>query len=148
MHQSSTRDLDGDFSGEHLMLMGWERQDFLEGFIQWTVSAFPLVIPKFHHPVHPWLGLAGSLSCWTEPGLGDFPSDTDIPGKEGAAGTYMQHWESGARMEISSWECRPNLGEKQSSEPALSFPRLPELLPCLTLWRCPGAAGSHRPQTW
>lgn len=23
---------------------------------------------------------------------------------------YLQHWESGERMEISSWECRPNLG--------------------------------------
>lgn len=23
---------------------------------------------------------------------------------------YLQHWESGDRMESSSWECRPNLG--------------------------------------
>lgn len=24
--------------------------------------------------------------------------------------THMQHWERGARMDSSSWECRPNLG--------------------------------------
>lgn len=23
---------------------------------------------------------------------------------------HLQHWERGERMEISSWECRPNLG--------------------------------------
>lgn len=27
---------------------------------------------------------------------------------------YLQHWVSGARMESSSWECRPNLGEEMA----------------------------------
>ena len=53
-------------------------------------------------------------------------------GREDEAGTYMQHWESGARMEVSSWECRPNL-EEISREcralvPAHHLPHLPDIL--------------------
>lgn len=42
---------------------------------------------------------------------------------------YLQHWESGERMEISSWECRPNLGGGagfhggQAATSASSLPR-------------------------
>lgn len=34
---------------------------------------------------------------------------SSVSGQEDGAGTYTQHCDSGARMEGSSWEWRPNL---------------------------------------
>lgn len=41
---------------------------------------------------------------------------------------YLQHWESGDRMESSSWECRPNLGGKRAFAGAASPPFFPLVL--------------------
>lgn len=102
----------------HVGGLGKAVRTFWKGLIHWTASAalsgdvFPAVVPTLQHPAHPRLGLAGSsLGC---------------RGGRGA-GTHMQHWERGARMEISSWECLPNLGgeaEVRSCPLLLPPPRL------------------------
>lgn len=60
--------------------------------------------------------------CWgAQPGRGY----TDMSGKDDEAGTYMQHWVSGARMEVSSWECRPNLRVRRELSMVPPAPALP-----------------------